>query len=400
VDKNRAFGSVLTEKTGSAATTYTYGLGLIQQTPSGGSPHFYHQDGQLSTRQLTTTSGTVSDTFTYDSYGVKLSATGSTPNDYQYTGEQYDPSLGLYYLRARYMSPSNGRFWSMDSYAGQSTNPLSLHRYLYASANPVLRVDPSGHDDLTLKNLMIAQAITGTLITLARPGLGLLMSVLHGGLPDALSAGWFGGRGFESNRKSKKPGINPMSHSEGADVIVGAELTIAPRLKQVYFDVFGGLEMVRNQHPLGSPENLKADILRDALGGDFGEFESGWFEAYHWDYKGELGLHFENLAFAGVSEGGMWGGVGEHEVIFGTTSNNHASVLALGAIPSYAISLGQNLSLRTLQVAAGVADAFFNDRWIMRVPLVGDKPLDPKIRLALDLLSGGCAVTWVTYMYK
>src|SRR5258708_18275852 len=34
----------------------------------------------------------------------------------------------------------------MDSFEGRSQDPLSLHKYLYAGANPVNRVDPSGKD--------------------------------------------------------------------------------------------------------------------------------------------------------------------------------------------------------------------------------------------------------------
>jgi hypothetical protein len=36
----------------------------------------------------------------------------------------------------------------MDTYEGTDTDPLSLHKYLYASASPVDRVDPSGNDDI------------------------------------------------------------------------------------------------------------------------------------------------------------------------------------------------------------------------------------------------------------
>lgn len=62
---------------------------------------------------------------------------GDTENDFLYTGEQYNANTELYYLRARYMDPSTGTFISMDSYQGSIYDPVSLHKYLYANANPV-----------------------------------------------------------------------------------------------------------------------------------------------------------------------------------------------------------------------------------------------------------------------
>lgn len=67
---------------------------------------------------------------------------------YLFTGEQMDPDLGMYYLRARYYQPSIGRFWTMDSYEGRQEESLSLHKYLYGNGNPVNRIDPTGHDSL------------------------------------------------------------------------------------------------------------------------------------------------------------------------------------------------------------------------------------------------------------
>ena len=64
------------------------------------------------------------------------------------SGEQYDPDLGLYYLRARYYNPATGRFLSRDPEDGKPNDPQSLHKYLYASGDPVNRIDPSGRGDL------------------------------------------------------------------------------------------------------------------------------------------------------------------------------------------------------------------------------------------------------------
>ena len=72
---------------------------------------------------------------------------------YLFAGEQRDPNLGLDYLRARYLDVSTGRFASRDSFAGIRTIPLSLNKYLYGHANPVINIDPSGHITLIGLNL-------------------------------------------------------------------------------------------------------------------------------------------------------------------------------------------------------------------------------------------------------
>ena len=62
------------------------------------------------------------------------------------SGEQYDPDLGLYYLRARYYNPLTGRFFSRDPEDGIAQMPMTLRKYLYAGSDPVNYVDPRGRD--------------------------------------------------------------------------------------------------------------------------------------------------------------------------------------------------------------------------------------------------------------
>ena len=94
--------------------------------------------------QRTNSAGTITDTYEYDAFGNKINSTGTTPNSYLYRGEQYDPDLGLYYLRARYYNPLTGRFMSRDLEDGQRSDPSTLHKYLYAGGDPVNAKDPSG----------------------------------------------------------------------------------------------------------------------------------------------------------------------------------------------------------------------------------------------------------------
>ena len=128
---------------------YTYGDDLISQK-RGSLKSYYHYDGQLSTRQLTDASGNVTDTYTYDAFGLLINRSGATANNYLYTGEQYDPHVGFYYLRARYYNQNNGRFLTMDTFPGMQFEPASLHKYLYCEGNPVGNWDPSGEDTYTL----------------------------------------------------------------------------------------------------------------------------------------------------------------------------------------------------------------------------------------------------------
>jgi RHS repeat-associated protein len=155
MENNTGFAQVLEERngTGTLLAQYTYGDDLLSMN-RGETTSFYSYDGQMATRLLTDVTGSVTDTYTYDAFGNLMDATGSTINFYQYTGEQYDPNLGFYYLRARYYDPQVGRFLSMDPFGGIDHDPVSLHKYLYANANLVNAIDPSG--ELTLVELNMA----------------------------------------------------------------------------------------------------------------------------------------------------------------------------------------------------------------------------------------------------
>jgi RHS repeat-associated protein len=144
------YPQVFDELTGSSVTrTYTYGLQRISENQvidNVWTPSFYGYDGFGTVRQLTNSAGAVTDTFEYDAFGNAITHTGTTPNNYLYRGEQYDPDLGLYYLRARYDNSETGRFASRDPEDGNPASPATLHRYLYADGNPVDGLDPTGRN--------------------------------------------------------------------------------------------------------------------------------------------------------------------------------------------------------------------------------------------------------------
>ncbi len=162
MDKNGELPQVVAEVTGSDIVTYTYGLDRISQTRSGSGTRFYQYDGQHSVRELTDAAGVVSDTYTYDAFGLLLARTGTTANDYLYAGERFDPNIGFYYLRARYYNPASGRFLTVDPFDGSIFDPPSLHRYLYANADPIDGRDPTG--EFTMIEMMNVCAIVGVLV--------------------------------------------------------------------------------------------------------------------------------------------------------------------------------------------------------------------------------------------
>lgn len=123
---------------------------------------WYQYDGLGSVRGLSNDDGVLVEEYTYEAFGTLIglrqldpatsqlvtqdpnSLASLTNNRYLFTGEQWDPDLGMYFLRARYLNPNTGRFHTEDTYEGRNDEPLTLHKYLYANSNPVTFIDPTG----------------------------------------------------------------------------------------------------------------------------------------------------------------------------------------------------------------------------------------------------------------
>ena len=106
---------------------------------------YYRKNAHGDVVSITDASANNVKTYRYDAFGVEKNIDESDTNAFRYCGEYYDKETDTVYLRARYYSPSSGRFISRDSVAGNASDPLSLNLYTYCHNNPILNFDPSGH---------------------------------------------------------------------------------------------------------------------------------------------------------------------------------------------------------------------------------------------------------------
>lgn len=150
--------------------SYVIGDDVLAQGVSSASYFLY--DGHGSTRQLVNGSGDVSSRYNYDAYGLTLGTSTSTPEtSLLYCGEQYDSTLEMYNLRARYYNPSNGRFNAMDTFEGDNFDPQSLHKYAYAHCDPINGIDPSGYSALITVLVVMAIIAVGLALIFLAPGM-------------------------------------------------------------------------------------------------------------------------------------------------------------------------------------------------------------------------------------
>ncbi len=179
IDPLLPYGQVIAQTDGSngLVVEHVYGLERVSQRRNGTSKYFL-ADGQGSVRMLADSIGAITDSMYYTSFGENLFSSGSTVNDFRYVGEQLDGNSGFYYNRARWMDPGTGRFVGVDPYGGDPQAPVSLHRYLYANANPVNFSDPSGR--ISIGELVVAINVRMTL-SIQAVGAGFAISKSVGG---------------------------------------------------------------------------------------------------------------------------------------------------------------------------------------------------------------------------
>jgi len=144
---------------GALSKTFTLGHDVISQhDTSGGGVLTLLTDGHGSTRALLNTLGVIIEQYAYEAYGTMLEGANLTTaqaalTSLLYSGE-WTQANGQQYLRARFYDPATGTFNRLDPFAGNNTDPQSLHKYLYTHGNPVMGIDPSGL--FTMSELLVS----------------------------------------------------------------------------------------------------------------------------------------------------------------------------------------------------------------------------------------------------
>lgn len=123
---------------------FTHGPGVDEplSVTANGNKFYYHADRIGSIRNLSDYKGNIVQSYTYDSFGnIKSVLDPNISKPYAFTGREWDKETGLYYCRARYYDPMEGRFISKDpiGFVGGDVN-----LYGYVQNNPVNLFDPYG----------------------------------------------------------------------------------------------------------------------------------------------------------------------------------------------------------------------------------------------------------------
>ncbi|GEM_PF-2529828 len=244
---------------------YHWGDRLLS-ADDGSTDRYYHHDASKNTRLLTDAAGSVSDRYDYDAFGNVRTRTGTADSPYGFAGEWQEEAEGLVFLRARFYDPESGRFISRDPFGGNVSDPVSLHRYLYANANPIMNRDPSGQ--LTLaEQVQVGAILSGTIafVSARVAGAGLVEAIGRGIIGAAFGAvgGFLGAQaavGVELVASTRAFASLIANHALRRGIVVLAHATAQGAISAVW----GVIELATTLD-LKSPKNTDGGLKAEAI---------------------------------------------------------------------------------------------------------------------------------------
>ncbi|MBI2354624.1 MAG: RHS repeat protein [Deltaproteobacteria bacterium] len=104
------------DEAGAIGNSYIHGPNIDEPlaVTAGKDKYYYHADGLGSIIALTDAAGKVVQNYEYDSFGNLKDQKNRVKQPFTYTGREWDKETGLYYYRARYYDPMDGRLVSRD----------------------------------------------------------------------------------------------------------------------------------------------------------------------------------------------------------------------------------------------------------------------------------------------
>ncbi|MCY2987166.1 MAG: hypothetical protein NTY19_04760, partial [Planctomycetota bacterium] len=158
------------DQAGQVTARYLYGDGIDQilaRYQPGVGTAWYLADHLGTVRDIVDAAGVVIDHVDYDSFGQIIVETNPAQGDrFKFTGREWDVETGLYYYRARYFDPRQGRFVSADP-VGFAAGDVNLYRYV-GNAPVALRdplgLEPIGYSAVLKEDLAIGGGAVGALM--------------------------------------------------------------------------------------------------------------------------------------------------------------------------------------------------------------------------------------------
>ena len=129
-----------TNKDGELKSREVRGYGLVKKETDN-KQYYYHQNEHGDITHLTNIDEEIENSYQYDVFGNIREQQENVENVFKYAGEQLDNETQQYYLRARFYNPVIARFTQEDIYRDDG-----LNLYVYVVNNPLLWIDPSGHE--------------------------------------------------------------------------------------------------------------------------------------------------------------------------------------------------------------------------------------------------------------
>ena len=203
-------GRLRTEIIGTSARQYLYSTDGVIGYEENGERFLYRKNlfGDITAIYKGTTK--VAE-YVYDAWGnctITLDKRSyGTKNPFRYRGYYWDENLGMYYLMTRYYDPKTGRFINADSFEYLDPERINgLNLYAYCGNNPIMNVDPSGHEVLSAAATWVVCQIVMILILC-----GLYVVFVH----------WVLSLDLDNKEPRKEPQSKPSLPKE--DVVIYTE---------------------------------------------------------------------------------------------------------------------------------------------------------------------------------